>query len=121
LDTLPYNNAVCYVLSKTCTQSVTCEDNRIIWDISGDFTDNSGTFDIQLKISDGDKSWLSDVMLLIVSESVSASTNTTVSSTSGKGCHLVYEDISLCLDLYKNKTFADKVFKGGIIFNYEGD
>jgi hypothetical protein len=120
-DSMPYDNATCYVISKACKQSVAYEDNRIIWDIDSSFTAKSGTFDIQLEISDGEKIWLSDVMLLIVSESVSASASTTVSPATVEGCHLVYEQLSVCTDPFKNKSAASRIFTGGTIFNYEGD
>ena len=40
-----------------------------VWEIASDFTAEAGCFDVQLRLEGGGKVWLSDVMLLIVSES----------------------------------------------------
>lgn len=44
-----------------------------LWEVASDFTAKSGCFDIQLRLEGSGKVWLSDVMLLIVSESTEGS------------------------------------------------
>lgn len=63
------DKAVCAVVGKDCRQSAELDGNRAVWNIAEDFTRKSGSFDIQLEITDEERVWKSDVMLLIVSRS----------------------------------------------------
>ncbi len=55
------------------TQEITAQSDEdsvtAIWEIASDFTAEAGCFDVQLRLEGGGKVWLSDIMLLIVSES----------------------------------------------------
>ena len=44
-----------------------------VWNIASDFTAESGFYEVQLRITQGENVWLSDKMLLIVSESTDGS------------------------------------------------
>lgn len=44
-------------------------DGKAEWSITKGFTSKAGTKELQLYCEDGDKIWLSDIMILIVSES----------------------------------------------------
>lgn len=68
LDSVPFEGDAT-IVGEEYRQSVSCENGQIIWDIDGCFTQKSGTFDIQLEMSNDEKVWRSDVMLLIVSKS----------------------------------------------------
>lgn len=68
------DEAVCAVVGKTYRQNAELKGNTVVWNIAGEFTRKSGSFDIQLEITEGEKIWKSDVMLLIVSESTSGDT-----------------------------------------------
>jgi hypothetical protein len=62
-------DVVCEVIGGGYIQVLTLNNNRAVWSIAAQFTQKSGSFGVQLKVSGKDSEWLSDVMLLIVSES----------------------------------------------------
>lgn len=55
------------------TQEITVQSDgntvTAVWEIASDFTAKAGCFDVQLRLEGGGNVWLSDKMLLIVSES----------------------------------------------------
>ena len=59
------------VVSDEYRQSITLNGNTAVWCINSVFTSKSGTYNIQLEISNGESVWKSDLMMLIVSGSVS--------------------------------------------------
>jgi hypothetical protein len=62
-------DTVCTVTGCGCIQELSLDGNTALWCISSLFTQKTGSFGVQLKITTGDTEWYSDVMLLIVSES----------------------------------------------------
>ena len=73
LDTDFGNTARCAVIGDKYRQAAEFNEGIVIWNIAGEFTQNKGSFDIQLEITQGERVWKSDVMVLLVSESAEGS------------------------------------------------
>ncbi len=56
-------------LMQELTVSRDSEAIHCLWEIASDFTEKSGCFDVQLRLTSGVNVWVSDRLLLIVSES----------------------------------------------------
>lgn len=77
-----------------------------LWEITADFTSKSGCFEIQLRLEGNGKVWLSDKMLLIVSESTNGG-DSNIQTTTSAG------------QITTAKLSIEAIVNQDIIFKYE--
>jgi hypothetical protein len=122
-DSLPTGKVKGYMISDKYRQDIdfTASDTggTAQWYIADTFTSESGTYDIQLELTNGTAVWRSDVMLLIVSESTNGSegvTTTPGTSTDSGDYQTIYAKIRAYEDSFKNKKLSERVFSDGVVF-----
>lgn len=108
LNTCPISGEIsAAIVGNELSQTIITQNNgniiSALWEIAPVFTAKSGCFDIQLRLEGSGKIWLSDKMLLIVSESTSGETQVSKSD----------ELITI------PKLSIDAIVNQDIIFKYE--